>query len=87
MKKDSKYVTQLFIPPMEGGRFVNAPVAVSTGETNFFRLKPARKLHREQCFECEGTGKITIYPLFDVPCHECKGRGYTLELHISFGMS
>jgi DnaJ-class molecular chaperone len=44
-------------------------------------------LHREQCFECEGTGKVTIYPLFEVPCHACKGRGYTLELHISFGMS
>lgn len=86
MKKD-KFTTQFFIPPMEGGRFVNAPVAASTGETNFYRMKPARKLQREQCYDCEGTGKITIYPLFDIPCHTCRGRGYTLELHISFGMS
>ena len=87
MKKDSKFVSQFFIPPMEGGRFVTAPVAAPAGESNFFRLKPARKLHREQCYECEGTGKVTIYPLYEVPCQSCRGRGYTLELHISFGMS
>ncbi|HTR40675.1 MAG TPA: hypothetical protein VMH87_03590 [Pseudomonadales bacterium] len=86
MRKESKFVPQFFYPPMEGGRFVNAPAAVTAGETNFFQEKTARRLHRVPCCECDGAGRETIYPLVEITCHACKGKGYTLELHLRFEM-
>jgi hypothetical protein len=85
MRKHRQFIPEPFCTPMEMGRFVDAPAAESAGETNFCRTK--RKLHRAQCWECDGTGKITIYPLVDIPCHACRGKGYFLELHIGFGKS
>ena len=72
---------------MERGRFVDAPVALPAGETNFSPVKMIRKLCRAQCWDCEGTGKVTIYPLVEIPCYVCKGKGYFLELHIGFDKS
>ncbi|HTV62757.1 MAG TPA: hypothetical protein VMH30_09335 [Verrucomicrobiae bacterium] len=84
MKKYSQFVLQPFYPPMEMGRFVKTPATAPAGDTNFFRVK--KKHHRAQCWECNGTGKTTIYPLVDICCNVCKGKGYTLELHIGFEM-
>jgi DnaJ-class molecular chaperone len=72
---------------MEVGRFVNPPATASAGETNFFSAKTTRKLHRAQCWECYGTGKVSIYPLVAIPCYACKGKGYIMELHLRFGVS
>jgi hypothetical protein len=77
MKKES------FYPPMEVGRFVNT----SVGETSFCPARMTRKQSRTQCWDCDGTGKVTIYPLVEISCYVCKGRGYFLELQIGFDKS
>jgi hypothetical protein len=87
MKKARHFVSEPFVTPMERGRFVDAPAATPAGETNFYGLKPIRKLSRTECWDCEGTGKVTIYPLVEIPCLICKGKGYFLELQIGFGKS
>jgi hypothetical protein len=83
MKKDRQFVSQPFYPPMEVGRFGKAPAE----ETNFFGAKTRKKQHHAQCEECDGTGKIAIYPLVDISCQVCKGKGYLLELHKRFEIS
>jgi len=87
MKKNSQFISQPFYPPMEMGRFVKTPATVSAGEANFLRPKMTKRQHLAQCCECNGTGKITIYPLVDIFCQACKGKGYILELNKRFEIS
>ncbi len=87
MKKARHFVSEPFYTPRERGRFVDAPAAAPAGETNFFYGKATRKLHRSPCCECDGTGQVTIYPLVEIPCYVCKGKGYTIELHVRFDKS
>jgi DnaJ-class molecular chaperone len=84
MKKETKFLLQFLYPPVEVGCFVDAPVTASAGETNLYSGKTMRKSHRARCCECDGAGKVTIYPLVQIPCHACKGKGYTLELPTRF---
>ncbi len=87
MKKDRQFVSQPFYPPMEVERFVKAPAKVSAGEANFLGAKTRKKQQHAQCEECDGTGKIAIYPLVNISCQACKGKGYLLELHKRFEIS